>query len=136
MAPAMSVSWHISEDVVFLESDGPATRDEWTAAVDASLASDAHAQGMGVLQDWRRTKAIPGAKVIRLRIDGLVERARAGGVKRWAIVVAGEARWELVVTGDTWGGTYRTDDPLDGRTSVEFRVFKDRALAEGWVRAG
>src|SRR5882672_10628396 len=120
----MSVSWRISEDVLFLESDGQATRDEWTSAVDASLASRDHRPGMGVLHDWRRTKAIPGAKVIRLRIDVLVERARAGGVKRWAIVI----------TGDTYGGT--TDEPLNGRSSVEFRVFKDRTLAEAWVRAG
>jgi hypothetical protein len=132
----MSVSWRISEDVVFLESDGQATRDEWTSAVDASLASSDHRPGMGVVHDWRRTKAIPGAKVIRLRIDVLVERARAGGVKRWAIVVAGDARWDLVVTGDTCGGTGGADERLNGRSSVEFRVFKNRAVAEAWVRAG
>jgi hypothetical protein len=132
----VSVSWRISEDVVFLESDGQATRDEWTSAVDASLASSDHRPGMGVLHDWRRTKAIPGARVIRLRIDVLVERAMARGVKRWAFVVAGDARWELVVTGDTYGGTGRTDEGLTGRSSVEFRVFKDRAAAAAWVRAG
>ena len=132
----MSVSWRISEDVVFLESDGPATRDEWTSAVDASLASNDHAPAMGVLQDWRRTKAVPGAKVIRLRIDVLVERASARGVKRWAIVVAGDARWDLVVTGDAYRGRGRTDESLPRPSSVEFRVFKDLAAAEAWVRVG
>jgi len=123
----MPVSWRVSQEVVFLEGNGQATLDEWMSAVDGSLASGDYRPGMGVVQDWRRTKAIPGAKVIRLRIDVLVERARAGGVKRWAIVVAGEARWELVITGDTYGGG-TTDERLNGRSSVEFRVFNGLLL--------
>ena len=131
----MPVSWRISDEVVFLESDGQATLDEWTHAVDSSLASGDYRPGMGVVQDWRRTKAIPAAKVIRVRIDVLVARARAYGFKRWAIVVAGAARWEIVVTGDAYRGTARAE-PLAGRGSVEFRVFKDLAEARAWVGEG
>jgi hypothetical protein len=130
----MPVSWHISKGVVFLESERQVTLDEWTSAVDGSLASDRYRPGMGVVQDWRRTKGLPAAKVIRLRIDVLVERARARGVNRWAIVVAGDARWEIVVTGDACRGTAQASTPLAGRSSVEFRVFKDLAEAEAWAR--
>jgi hypothetical protein len=132
----MPVSWRVSQEVVFLEGNGQATLDEWMSAVDGSLASGDYRPGMGVVQDWRRTKAIPGAKVIRLRIDVLVERASARGVRRWAIVVAGDARWDLVVTGDAYGGRGQADESLTRRSSVEFRVFKDRAAAEAWVRVG
>jgi hypothetical protein len=131
----MPVSWRVSAEVVFLESDGPATLEEWMSAVDGSLASRDYRPGMGVVQVWRGTKPIPAAKVIRLHIDVLVARARARGVKRWAIVVAGAARWEIVITGDAYRST-GTAEPLAGRGSVEFRVFKDRAEAEAWVRAG
>ncbi len=132
----MPVSWRVSQEVVFLEGNGQATLDEWMSAVDGSLASGDYRPGMGVVQDWRRTKAIPGAKVIRLRIDVLVARARARGVQRWAIVVAGAARWEIVITGEAYRDTGRTAEPRAGRGPVEFRVFKDRAEAEAWVRAG
>lgn len=132
----MPVSWRISDGVVFLESDRQATLEEWTSAVDTCLASGDYRPGMGVVQDWRRTKAIPAAKVIRVRIDVLVARARARGFRRWAIVVAGDARWEIVVTGDAYRGTDRMAEPLAGRGAVEFRVFKDLAVAESWARRG
>lgn len=132
----MPVSWRISEGVVFLVSDEPVTLDEWTSAVDSSLASGSYRPGMGVVQDWRRTKGIPGAKVIRLRVDVLVGRAMARGVNRWAIVVAGTARWEIVITGDAWRGADRTAAPPGGRGSVEFRVFRNPAEAEKWARQG
>jgi hypothetical protein len=91
---------------------------------------------MGVVQDWRRTVRIPDALVIRLRIDFLVARARARGVKRWAILVAGGARWEIVVTGDAYRSPGPMADSPAGRSSVEFRVFKDPAEAATWVRGG
>lgn len=131
----MPVSWRISEGLVFLESDRQVTLDEWTSAVDRSLSSNGYRPGMGVVQDWRKTKGIPEARVIRLRIDVLVGRTLARGVNRWAIVVAGDARWEIVVTGDASRGTNRTAAPIGGRRSVEFRVFKDLAEAEAWARA-
>jgi hypothetical protein len=132
----MPVSWRISKGVVFLESEQQATLEEWTSAVDSSLSSHDYRPGMGVVQDWRSAKGLPAAKVIRLRIDVLVPRARARGVKRWAIVVAGDARWELVVTGDAYRGADRAPEPLAGRGSVEFRLFKELAEAEAWVRVG
>jgi hypothetical protein len=130
----MPVSWRISRGVVFLESERQVTLHEWTSAVDGSLASDGYRRGMGVVQDWRSTKGLPAARVIRLRIDVLVERARARGVNRWAIVVAGDARWEIVVTGDACRATAQASPPFAGRSSVEFRVFKDLAEAEAWAR--
>ena len=132
----MPVSWRISEGVVFLVSDEQVTLDEWTSAIDSALASGGYRPGMGVVQDWRRTKGIPGAKVVRLRVDVLVGRAMARGVNRWAIVVAGDARWDIVITGDAWRGRDRTGEPPGGRGSVEFRVFKNQAEAEAWARMG
>ena len=130
----MPVSWRISQGVVFLESDRQVTLDEWTSAVSSSLASDGYRPGMGVVQDWRKTRGNPVAKIVRLRVDVLVAPARARGVNRWAIVVAGEARWEIVVTGDACRDADGTAARPGGHGSVEFRVFKDLAAAEAWAR--
>lgn len=116
----MPVTWRITDGLLWLESDGDASFDEWREAVEAALRHPDHRPGMGVLHDWRGLRAAPSAEELHPRAS----YAKRLGPRRWAVVVEGQAGY----------GMGRMAEILTEPMPVELRVFQDIREAEAWAR--
>lgn len=116
----MPVSWRISDGLLWLESDGVASFEEWREAVEAALRHPDHRPGLGVVHDWRRLRVAPEAEQLHARAS----YAGRLGARRWAVVVDGRAGY----------GMGRMAEILTEPKPVELRVFQDIGEAEAWAR--
>lgn len=121
------VVWKITECAVVIESDEAATYDEWTAAIDEAFASPRFVCGTSVVHDLRRMIRVPTTEEARRRVGFLIARSRAGGVRRWAIVVSGAANYGMARMAQILA-------EFDSEPSVRLRVFTDLEEAMAWSR--
>jgi hypothetical protein len=119
------VSWQITNGLVQLESDEAATFEEWREATQRALASSSYRPGMGLVHDQRRVVRVPLAGEIEARAYYAAGQMRAHAVRRWALVVKGDAAF----------GMGRMGEALANDT-VEFRAFMEMAEALTWARGG
>jgi hypothetical protein len=119
----MPVSWRIEGSLILLESDEQGTFGEWMAAIDGVVGSPGWRPGLNVVHDLRTVRELPGAIETVLRLDFLMERGPALGIKRYAVVLADS----------THPGVGRVAEGL-ARGSVLFRVFRDWTGAAVWAR--
>ncbi len=121
----MPVSWRIDHGLVRLESDDPATLDEWRFAVDRFSSHPDYRLGMSIVHDRRRRVSVVTTKEIRERAEFLTTRAESLGPTRWAIVAVRDLDF----------GMARIEEALLGRVPhIEFALFRDPAAAEAWAR--
>jgi len=116
----MPVSWRISQGIIHLESDEPATFAEWKAAVNAVLASADYRRGMGLLHDQRRLRDAPSVEEGKARAAYVA----ALGIRRWAVLAGSNVQY----------GMARMGEALSDGTATEIRAFWDPVEAEGWLR--
>jgi hypothetical protein len=115
----MPVSWRIMNGLVYLESDEPATFEQWRRAVEGALADPGYQPGMGIIHDWRKHRTLlPSAEVLK-RSDYLARNAARFGRTRWALLVDSNAGF----------GMGRMAETLTG-PGAALRVFRDPIAAE------
>jgi len=109
---------------VLIETEGPATFEEWEGAIAKIPLDPSWRRGMNVVHDMRKATHVPDAIEGRKRIS-ILFRTKDLGVKRWAVVVERPAQYGM-------GRMAEAEAEILGGL-VAFRVLRDFGEALAWA---